>query len=624
MSDIYIRNIVGPNENPNLENVEVGDYLPFSYANYAETYVVMQELWEKQRDAVEGTEAIKRKSITYLPRPNGMTDEQYRGYLQRAVFFNGTRRTVQAYLGMLFRKNPVWVYDDEKLMTPDDVDFHEDFFGATTLDGNSFTELMRDVMEEIIIVNKCGVLVDYPRLVDEVGNPQEFTREEIETNNIQPTASVYPAESIINWFHVVTESRVLPIFFVLREEVPTLNTIGTIGVQVEYRYRILYLENFNTPNLRRYKQILIEPQPIVTRSDPSARRLLVTEVSYPTINGEPIPFIPFYVLTDKGIDYRTNRPSMINDLVNVNLGHYQNSGSLENELYWVGVKTAIFPGMTGTKSAKITLGGALGVPLESKPYILEASSSSGNSDEMVRKEQRMAVLGAERLSPTGRYVASAETAAISARSESANLGNTANAMSRAFSDIANFMLKWYGSSRRVSIQMNQDFYDRELTGQDLIQWFENVQRGNLSFETAFFNLQRRDIYPPGWSVEKEIERIRDTGSELFGLSDDKFNRVMDDIERLKQVFGEEEGENLRTLIEKAESVINAAAQLGIIKDDILNERGSGTVDPVPFVQDTILDSRDVVESTSDPVEEEARTEEVPSVSAEEENTDADI
>ena len=171
--------------------------------------------------------------------------------------------------------------------------------------------------------------------------------------------------------------------------------------------------------------------------------------------------------------------------------------------------------------------------------------------------------------------------------------------------------------------MNTDFYDREITGQDLVAWFENVQRGNLSFEAAFFNLQRRDVYPPGWNVEREIERIRDTGSELFGLSDDEFNRVMDDIERLKTVFGLEEGENLQTLVEKAEAVINAARELGIIKDDILNERGGENIEPVPFVQDEILDSRDVGEET-DSVEEEATTEEVTSPEAEEENANADL
>lgn len=620
MSDV---STINPNrQNPDLDNVQVGDYLSFSYANYSETYVDMQDIWLKMRDAVAGSEAIKKRETTYLPRPNGMTDEQYSGYLNRAIFFNGSRRTVQAYTGMLFRKDPVWSYDENRVMTDEDVAFHESFFGSVTLDGGSFTQLMRDVMEEVMIVNKCGVLIDYPRLIDESGNPQEFTREEVEENNIQPTASVYPAESIINWFHIVTESRVLPVFFVLREEVPTLNTIGTIGVQNAYRYRILYLENFETPQLRRYKQILIEPSPLVTRSNPSARRLLVTEVSYPTMNGEPIPFIPFYVLTDKGVDYRNNRPSMINDLVNLNIGHYHNSANLENELWWVGVKTAIFPGMTGNKSSRITLGGAIGVPLESKPYILEANSSSGNSEEMVRKEQRMAVLGAERLSPTGRYVASAETASISARSETATLGNTANAMSRAFSNIANFMLKWFGAERRVSISMNTDFYDQDLSGKDIIEWFENVQRGNLSFETAFFNLQRREVYPPGWNVEKEIERIRDTGSELFGLSDDKFNRVMDDIERLKTVFGLEEGETLQSLIEKTQAIVNAARELGIIKEDVLNERGGTNVEPIPFVQEEILDSRDV--GGTDTVEEEATTDEVPSVAAEEENDDANI
>ncbi|MGM9512441.1 hypothetical protein ACS5NO_32215 [Larkinella sp. GY13] len=69
-------------------------------------------VWQKCRDASAGQRAIKKGGKLYLRQlagqetklANGETISAYDAYLDRANYFNATGRTVEAMLGMVFRK----------------------------------------------------------------------------------------------------------------------------------------------------------------------------------------------------------------------------------------------------------------------------------------------------------------------------------------------------------------------------------------------------------------------------------------------------------------------------------------------------------------------------------------
>jgi hypothetical protein len=63
--------------------------------------------WETVRDTVAGNAAVKKKGDAYLPRLGGQTDDDYKQYLERAVFFDGTSRTAEGLHGHVFAKDPV-------------------------------------------------------------------------------------------------------------------------------------------------------------------------------------------------------------------------------------------------------------------------------------------------------------------------------------------------------------------------------------------------------------------------------------------------------------------------------------------------------------------------------------
>ena len=62
--------------------------------------------WLRARDVLSGEDAMNRAGEKYISRLTGNTDAEYAAYLNRACFFVATRRTADAYLGLVFRRAP--------------------------------------------------------------------------------------------------------------------------------------------------------------------------------------------------------------------------------------------------------------------------------------------------------------------------------------------------------------------------------------------------------------------------------------------------------------------------------------------------------------------------------------
>ena len=134
-------------------------------------YNYYQKQWTKVRDVIEGgTEKLKDKSVAYLPKLPGQTQYDYDAYLQRAQFINFSTRTFTAFVGQIFRKDPVITNFN-----------HTDFLEDVDLCGTNIDYYTREILAELLKVNRVGVLVDYS---------EEMKR---------PYLTTYKAENIINW-----------------------------------------------------------------------------------------------------------------------------------------------------------------------------------------------------------------------------------------------------------------------------------------------------------------------------------------------------------------------------------------------------------------------------------------
>lgn len=505
-----------------LNDLAVGDVLPFSPAMAHASYSDLYDEWTKCRNCYAGEKQVKSKSTLYLPQLNGQDASQYTNYITRAQFYGATNRTVEAYLGMIFRKPVSFraTYNNKENIDLDN--FIERFLDKISADGKNINELAHQIVEEVIVAGRVGLLVDFPKIGIERG-PMAVS--EYEQMGIKPILSLYQTESILNWYVVLEDGYELPILFVLHEPIDVFDEKSLVSTTVD-SYRILYLENWQSPVDRKYKVITVGPTAPYNLGSTS---LTVTDVMYPLNNGNYLQYIPFYVLSDQGLDYNRVRIPMISDLANVNLGHYRNSADLENELHFVSLKTLVFPGWDKATYGNPRVGGAIAAPKDCIPVLLQPTSDSAIREEMILKEARMAVLGAERISQKQRYLPSASVAEITASTEASVIQNFLTSLNLAMNRIIQDMIIWAqpiwpkynDGTLNIKVHINEDLTDNALTGADLVNFISAFQQGGISLDTLYYNLERREIYPEGWTKEKEWQALTKTQDLILGAAMEK-------------------------------------------------------------------------------------------------------
>ena len=133
-------------------------------------YQAMLPAWQLCRDVSAGARAVKEKGAVYLPRPAGMSHEDYRSYLGRAVLFSAMNRTLQALSGTVFVRPPV-------VEVPRGL---RDHLEDVTLRGESLTDVALQIVIEILqgVTRNAwsGVCFTRDRKRDEASESNQSTR----------------------------------------------------------------------------------------------------------------------------------------------------------------------------------------------------------------------------------------------------------------------------------------------------------------------------------------------------------------------------------------------------------------------------------------------------------------
>jgi hypothetical protein len=526
-----------------LNSFKVGADVDVNFGYRHPEYEAMYANWTKNRDFVRGTDYVKTRTYSdlyryndegglmssafnntdqwegtaYLPVPKGMMNEPelYRSYKDRAQLYNASGSSVESYKGMLYRKSPVFQYEKKSdAKDADSIDLAEledkiknKVLKKVTSDNRSFIDLCVQVSEEVIITNKVGILVDFPS----IQRDKELSVLEYEELNLTPKTSVYNAESIVNWHTIKVDDEIIPDYFVLDE---STNEFDVESMQYKWveRYRVLYLEDNGGDFV--YRQLVVENKvkgnKVFSGQHNKGKYTVVDSVT-PMKEGVELNRIPFYVIDKDGLNYTRTSESIINDLVDVNIGHYRNSADWEHNLYYLGMKTLVVKGYSVEDNGPITVGGVISAKGSNfEANLLEPTSDSGIEKEMQNKELRMSVLGSQSISQRGKYVQSAATAKINSATEDSILGALANAQSVVMSIILNLILDWSGyNAIKGSIQINTDYYNDTITPESIIAWTQLKQAGGISEETWYYNLDKRDVFPPDWSLDKELTKIEE-------------------------------------------------------------------------------------------------------------------
>ena len=468
-------------------------------------------VWEKCRDTVEGVEAIRDAGQKYLPALSGQSDEEYRGYKTRGVFYEATSRTVSALVGAIFQKDPLFepTSGDEKKM--------DEFFKTILPKDITIIAFMRNLVREVVTVGRVGVLVD-------VGGANSATKND-------PYLVTYMAEDIINWHSSMVSGREEVDMVVLREVEYRIEEFQEVE---EERFRVLKLED------NKYIQELYKKVEGGKANQQEQFEMVQGYPITPRKNGKTLDFIPFQVINNYDLSVNCFKPPLTG-MVDYNIGHWRNSVDLEHGLHYVAVPTPWVAGFP-QEDTILKLGANVAWVSENPQAnagFLEFTGQGLQAIESAMKEKQdiMAVLGVRMLEAPKIASESAENQQLKRSGESSVLSTIAENVSEGATRICRYAADWMGNSdyeKNLRIELQKEYLQVNPDSQLLQSLMGMVQSGQMSFTTLFYNLQKMGLIPTGTNQSDEEELIQNSD---LGLSLPPEEEEEDDPEE-----GEEEPE----------------------------------------------------------------------------------
>lgn len=451
-------------------------------------YTAHLSQWQRCRDAVDGSDAIKARGETYLPKLGGQTEDEYTAYKMRALWYGASGRTIQGLSGAVMRKDPV-------VEVPDALTAH---LQDVTRTGVSFPAFAKTTLEEVLKTGHYGVLVDLPA----------------ETADTQPPYyAPYTAESIVNWQTVVVQGLQQLVRVVLCETLWEAKADDPYTLEAVEQYRVLRLTNTQY-QVETYRKSKEKPDEWVSQG-----------IVVPTFRGQPLDFIPFCFLGPGTLTPDIEKPPIL-DLVDVNLSHYRSSADLEHGAHFCGLPTpwvAGFPEQTvlkiGSSTAWVT------TDVNAKAGMLEFTGQGLNALEtrLDKKEKLMAVLGARLLEEQKQTVEASDTLSTRLAGEQSVLRSVASTVSVGLSKCLEWAARWMGVSpeeaKKATAKLNTDFLDARMTFAELESLVRTWQSGAISYETMYYNMERGEVTRPGIEAEEERELIEAQKPEALPLEE---------------------------------------------------------------------------------------------------------
>jgi hypothetical protein len=444
-------------------------------------------IWRKCRNGIEGQEAVHKASELYLPRLSGQNNKAYESYKMRATYVNFSGRTLDAMEGMIFKKKPI--IDAPPVF--DTILKDVDLAGA---DIQTFSELLVD---ELLKVGRLGVLVDYPN-IQTIG----MTLGQLQLLGLRPYATIYKAESILDWRY---------------ERINNVNTLTYVKLQETIEVKTGEYDWELVPQLRILK--LQDGIYVVCIYQQIKSDWVLVEETTPIMNNSPMNFIPFVFDGVYGVDSDITKPILL-DLVNVNLSHYRSMADYEHGLHFTGLPTPVFWGARLDDDSTISLGSAEALAFDDPSGHAEFLEFTGSGLSQLReaikdKQEMMASLGSKVLISDKRVGESADTAMIQRNAEYSVLASLAYSASSCLTKVFQLMAMWLRvNPDNVSVKLNTDYQPKGLDANRFRELTNAYLSGAISYDEYFYNLRDNEIIRGSTTIEEEQERLQNAGLNL--------------------------------------------------------------------------------------------------------------
>ena len=417
-------------------------------------------LYRRCRAAIDGGDAVKLLGVEHLPKPGGMSEADYSGYLLRALYFNATQRTHDAFVGMVMGKPAAVETPPALAEIVDNID------GA----GTTLETFTRAGVSEVLAVGAGMVVIDHPRRTEGDGI---FTAAQARAAKLRPYAAWYPIESVLDYR--ADKSGVTFVRLLESHEEPD----GEWAKKAVPQVRVYDLDG-GVVRIRVYRQSgtgfdLTEPEwnPV----GPTGQKL--TRV--PARWFGPVEDVP-------------GKPPF-QDLIDVNLAHYRNSADMEHALHFTGLPTPYASGVSPDElKGGLTLGASTGYGFQSENAKIQFATYGADGlgslrDAMTDKVEMMAALGARMLQADTAAPESGRAMAIRNGGENSALAKLADSVSGSIVWVLERMAEWAGVTGDVAYSLDTDYLPERLGANELTALMGAWQGGGISSEELFDSLK---------------------------------------------------------------------------------------------------------------------------------------
>ncbi len=500
---------------PNSANIERVSRAASSRTNYVITHPEYQYYytdWYKIRDCIAGQREIKKKSEVYLRRQPKSDEQEYKEYLDDAIFFNMTAQTLNGMTGQVFRRIP----SINALSPALKKEMHA--FGK---DGSTHIAFAKTVVAEQCAMGRYGVLVDAP------------------TQGIGPKAQSYAvgyqAENILDWTIEAVNGQNVLTRVLLREFIREMvieeagaatttsdgrktNARTTYAWPYYYkaRYReLLLIEDPDSPTGYGYYQN------VYGDGGPSGAPI---ETFRPEIRGNPIPYIPFVFFGASGNQPDVEKPPLL-DIADLNVSHYKTYAELEAGRRYIGLPIYVAPGGASVSAQAAGSGVSeyhLGpntvweVPNGAQPTILECKGEGlkGLERALSTKEGQIAAIGGRLLPGMGQGTSESDNqSALREASEQSILLNVILAAQDGMSLVVRYWAAWrdvpFDTTTELRYIINTDFLTQSLDARVLRAMQLMWESGLAPIEVLYDFLRSQQVLDDTWTLELYIQRMQD-------------------------------------------------------------------------------------------------------------------
>lgn len=424
---------------------------------------------KKNRDFCGGEWDIKQAGDLYMPRPDPrMSNPDYDSFLKRINVFTAASRAHDGYVSLILREDPVL---DSEVLQP--------IKNRITMRGDSIETFSEEIISESLMTDYVGILVDHPT---DAEKPEGVNPENASALGWHPMLNCYPFESILDLQRV----RIGDGFQYVKL------------ADSEDQYRELILEN------------KIYTVKIHKRDEHGAFHHIETIV--PRRDRKPLDFIPFEII--KRHNGLWPRKALLEDVVNLNCGHYIQEGDLSLALFHCSgpQKVAINPPQNKDDDGneipnKYPAGSHVVIELwgdKERAPDFKFNEFTGAGVLSIREQQKeirsqISATSLRLLSDEKAVAESAEALEIRRTSENATLAGVTRSIMLKMEKVLRWQAWWMGAERKddpnTRFTLNLDFAPSKMTPAELQAYGAAVGMGLMTKRDVFYLMRQGGLIP---------------------------------------------------------------------------------------------------------------------------------